>query len=78
MKYYYCSLVDGERRGSIASNAPSELSRSDVATRPKGKSEASHIREQPKNYYKIVFENKEVNKLLQMLGTAISSTKAVS
>ena len=54
------------------------MSRSDVATRAKGKMDGSHIREQPKNYYKVVFENKEVNKLLQMLGTAISATKAVS
>lgn len=66
-----------DRRGSVASNAPSEVSRSEVATR-KGKMDSSHVREQPKSYYKVVYENKEVNKLLQMLGTAISSTKAVS
>ncbi|KAF6020163.1 DNAH5 [Bugula neritina] len=70
------SNAGAERRGSVASNAPSEVSRSDVATRAKGKSEGSHVREQSKSYYKVVFENKEVNKLLQMLGTAISSTKA--
>lgn len=68
----------GERRGSVTSNAPSEMSRSEMATRGKGKTDTAHVREQPKNYYKVVFENKEVNKLLQMLGTAISSTKAVS
>lgn len=61
------------------SNAPSELSRSDIATRGggRGKADGSHIREQLKNYYKVVYENKEVNKLLQMLGTSISSTKGV-
>lgn len=66
-----------DRRASIVSNAPSEVSRSDVATRG-GKGRADNIKEMPKNYYKVVYENKEVNKLLQMLGTAISSTKAVS
>ena len=69
--------VGAERRGSIASNAPSELSRSDVATRGKSKADTNNIREKAKNYYKVVYENKEVNKLLQMLGTAISATKAV-
>lgn len=75
---FFSLAAGGERRGSVASNAPSELSRSDVATRGKSKADNSHIREQPKNYYKVVYENKEVNKLLQMLGTAISATKAVS
>lgn len=71
-------LVGADRRASVVSNAPSEMSRSDIATRGgKGKIDGSHIREQPKNYYKVVYENKEVNKLLQMLGTSISSTKGV-
>ena len=48
-----------------------------MATRGKSKADTNNIREKPKNYYKVVYENKEVNKLLQMLGTAISATKAV-
>jgi len=64
-----------ERRGSTGSNAPSEVSRSEVTARAKRAGDSQ--KDQQKNYYKVVYENKEVNKLLQMLGTAISATKAV-
>ena len=63
-----------ERRNSATSLAPSESSRSDLATRHSRHPELSVA----KNYFKQVSDNKEVSKLVSILATAINSTKKVS
>ena len=73
-----------ERRHSLTSNAPSESSRSELATRSgRGRDhdddKAVHfsIQTQPKNYFRNVNDNKEVAKLASLLSTSINSTKKV-
>ena len=63
-----------ERRNSVTSLAPSEGSRSELATRRQN----TEVVQQPKNYYKQVSDNKEIAKLVSLLATAINSTKRVS
>ncbi|XP_012940947.1 dynein heavy chain 5, axonemal [Aplysia californica] len=67
----------GERRASVVSNAPSEMSHLEAASK---KADAESVKsyviqQQPKNYYKSVSDNKEIAKLASLLSTSINSNK---
>ena len=69
-----------ERRASVTSNAPSEGSKSDITTRTgkdldSDEQKGTFVREQPRNYFKSVSENKEVSRLVSLLSTSINSNK---
>jgi dynein heavy chain len=68
------------RRNSVVSNAPSDTSRSDTLSRSgrfkeEEKPVSFQVQPQPKNFFQRVQENKEINKLVSLLSTAINSTK---
>ncbi|XP_048253391.1 dynein axonemal heavy chain 5-like isoform X2 [Haliotis rufescens] len=66
-----------ERRGSVASQAPSEGSHPDRKGRGDGETAPSNlvILQQVKNYFKSVSDNKDIAKLASLLSTSINSTK---
>lgn len=75
--------VSVDRRGSMVSVAASEASRGAETGRSRGRNEADTtdsgytVHAQPKNYFKSVYDNKEISKIVALLSTSINSNKKV-
>ncbi|XP_064611990.1 dynein axonemal heavy chain 5-like isoform X2 [Liolophura sinensis] len=73
--------VSLDRRGSMVSVAASEASRNAETGRARGRNDADTVDSgytvnvQPKNYFKSVYDNKEISKIVALLSTSINSNK---